>query len=72
MYTQIYANKFNEHQANNNKHKKKPCMRMHVYKRSQKTSLEGENKTFVKLNVWSTKGHDEAIKKSEVIKSALS
>ena len=26
MYTQLYTNKCNEHEANNNKHEKKACM----------------------------------------------
>ena len=44
MYTLIHTNKYIEHQANNNNHEEKTCMRMHKYKRLQKTLLEGENK----------------------------
>ena len=43
MCTQINTNKYIEHQPNNNKHDEKTCLRMHVYNRSQKRSLEGEN-----------------------------
>ena len=48
---QVHTNKYIN--TNNNIHEANPCMRMHIYKRSQKTSVEGEKKNlpFLRLNV---------------------
>ena len=46
IHEYLHTNKYNEYQANKDKHEEETRMRMHIYKRLQKTFLEGENKNF--------------------------